>query len=88
MAIILATATTTLSIKTSVGVLVDISVNNHFQDITISIALIEIEKCVCATGSSLRPVLSENFLDDDIADIFSMIMSVANPEMKYKLIMA
>lgn len=88
MAIILATATTTLSIKTSIGVLVDISVNNHFQDITISIALIGIENCVCATGSSLRPFLSENFLDDDIADIFSMIMSVANPEMKYKLIMA
>lgn len=88
MVTILENAKTTLNIKTSSGVLVRISVNNTFQDITISIPLIDFERDVVATGTSLRPVLAENFLDDDIADIFCMIMNVANSEMRYKLVMA
>ena len=88
MATILENSTTILNVKTSNGVLVCITVNNYFQDITISIPLINFECGVAATGTSLRPLLAENFLDRDIADIFCMIMNVANSEMKSKLVMA
>lgn len=78
---------TVLNITTSVGVVLDITVDNEFQDIAVAIALSNLSLGFAAVGSELRNCLEAYFLPEDQADVFSAIFNVANAEMKRKLVM-
>ena len=77
---------TTLKIKTSVGVLANITVDNAFQDITIEIPLIDFKTGFHASGKKLKHEIEQNFLMTDHLNIFKMIFEVANEEMQHNLI--
>lgn len=75
-----------VQIKTSVGVIVDIMVDNEYREVTFSIPIIRFKFKSDLKGTELKKQIDENFLMQDHMDVFMIVFNLCSNFNKENLI--